>query len=164
MTQEVRRCLRCGQERNSYNGKSVCQSCLNAQNRATMLRKTRVCKACGKEFHSDTAKQYCSDECQLPHSLPIGHFKLRKRDKFQCVYCGKSSIEDEVELALDHIIPRSKGGTDTAGNLVTSCHDCNIQKADTELPLDILERIVAEVRRRNQAHRIHDEQPILFAR
>jgi len=41
----------------------------------------------------------------------------------QCEYCG--SKED---LSWDHLIPRSKGGPDTADNLVLACKSCNSSK------------------------------------
>ena len=51
----------------------------------------------------------------------VGH----EREK--CVYCGKKAA------GVDHIIPRSKGGSDEPGNLVRSCKRCNGHKASREL-------------------------------
>jgi hypothetical protein len=48
------------------------------------------------------------------------------RDDFTCQYCGKSPpVKD---LNLDHVKPRSQGGTATWENLVTSCRRCNFRK------------------------------------
>ncbi|MHA2271857.1 MAG: RNA-guided endonuclease IscB [Candidatus Hodarchaeales archaeon] len=44
----------------------------------------------------------------------------------QCAYCGQTTIPLEVE----HIIPKSRGGTDRLANLTLSCHDCNQQKGN----------------------------------
>ncbi len=44
------------------------------------------------------------------------------RDEFQCQYCG-SAAEN-----VDHIRPRSKGGTHTWDNVVASCRPCNARK------------------------------------
>jgi len=45
------------------------------------------------------------------------------RDGFFCQRCG-----DKYFLALDHIFPQSKGGTDEADNLQILCHSCNSSK------------------------------------
>lgn len=42
----------------------------------------------------------------------------------KCVYCGKSDVPLEVE----HIIPKSRGGTNRISNLTLACHDCNQKK------------------------------------
>jgi 5-methylcytosine-specific restriction endonuclease McrA len=44
------------------------------------------------------------------------------RDEFECQYCG-SAAEN-----VDHIHPRSKGGTHTWDNVVASCRPCNARK------------------------------------
>ncbi len=41
-----------------------------------------------------------------------------------CVYCGKKDTPLEVE----HIVPRSKGGSDRVSNLTIACGPCNIKK------------------------------------
>ncbi|POB09685.1 RNA-guided endonuclease IscB [Sulfobacillus sp. hq2] len=38
-----------------------------------------------------------------------------------CVYCGATDVPLEVE----HIIPKSRGGTDRVSNLALACHACN---------------------------------------
>lgn len=50
-------------------------------------------------------------------------FEVFARDGFICQYCG--SRPPDVVLEVDHIHPRSRGGTDDIINLVTSCYDCN---------------------------------------
>jgi len=44
----------------------------------------------------------------------------------KCAYCGKTDVPLEVE----HIIPRSRGGTDRVSNLTLSCRNCNQKKGD----------------------------------
>jgi 5-methylcytosine-specific restriction endonuclease McrA len=44
----------------------------------------------------------------------------------RCVYCGRG----ETAFEIDHVVPRSRGGTDRVSNLVLSCHDCNTAKGD----------------------------------
>ncbi|MDI6753013.1 MAG: HNH endonuclease [Thermodesulfobacteriota bacterium] len=48
------------------------------------------------------------------------------RDKNTCQYCGKKFSHSE--LNLDHITPRSQGGTSRWENVVCSCHQCNRKK------------------------------------
>lgn len=61
-------------------------------------------------------------------------FEVFKRDKFTCQYCGKSA--PDVTLHVDHIEPKSKGGSDDILNLITSCFDCNMGKKDRRLSDD----------------------------
>lgn len=58
---------------------------------------------------------------------PLNRQNVYRRDNHTCVYCGN---KDQGKLTLDHVVPRSKGGKDTWDNLVTSCYDCNQEKAD----------------------------------
>jgi hypothetical protein len=45
-----------------------------------------------------------------------------------CAYCGATG-----KLELDHIVPRSKGGTNSVKNLVLSCRSCNEAKGSLSL-------------------------------
>lgn len=51
-----------------------------------------------------------------------------KRDRFTCQYCGRQPGHEE--LTIDHVLPRSHGGTSTWTNCVLACIDCNSAKAD----------------------------------
>lgn len=53
---------------------------------------------------------------------------IRERDGNRCQYTGKLLHPDEG--SLDHVVPRSRGGTDTWENLVWSAKDVNQRKAD----------------------------------
>ncbi len=44
----------------------------------------------------------------------------------RCVYCGRG----ETAFEIDHVVPRSRGGSDRVSNLVLSCHACNTAKSD----------------------------------
>ena len=45
-----------------------------------------------------------------------------------CCYCGATGA-----LTIDHLIPKIKGGTDYADNLVWACQSCNSSKSDIDL-------------------------------
>lgn len=55
--------------------------------------------------------------------------QIKERDHFTCCLCGVS-VRDEPHLLLeiDHIVPVSKGGLTTEGNLQTLCWRCNRSK------------------------------------
>ncbi|WP_434475185.1 RNA-guided endonuclease IscB [Fervidobacterium islandicum] len=44
----------------------------------------------------------------------------------KCAYCGRS----DVPLEIDHIVPRSRGGTDRVSNLTLACRECNQKKGN----------------------------------
>ncbi len=63
--------------------------------------------------------------------IPKRHVRFSRlnifmRDKNTCQYCGKSF--QRKELNIDHVVPRSRGGTSTWENVVCSCLDCNRRK------------------------------------
>lgn len=58
-------------------------------------------------------------------NLRINRNRVFKRDNHQCVYCGSKR-----NLTIDHVLPKSKGGTNTWTNLVTCCSPCNRKKGD----------------------------------
>ena len=60
-------------------------------------------------------------------------FNVFLRDRFQCQYC--SCTMSANELTFDHVIPRSRGGRTTWGNVVTACSCCNLVKG-SRLPAE----------------------------
>ena len=50
------------------------------------------------------------------------------RDAYVCQYCGINCIQVGRVATVDHVIPTSRGGTDTFLNLVTACLECNQKK------------------------------------
>ncbi len=53
---------------------------------------------------------------------------IYKRDRYTCQYCGARPRTEE--LTIDHVIPRSMGGTSTWENCVLACLDCNAKKGN----------------------------------
>lgn len=64
---------------------------------------------------------------KIPHKeIPLTRKNLMYRDHYSCQYCGVKS----VSLTIDHVIPRSKGGTDSWDNVVACCQSCNVKKGN----------------------------------
>lgn len=66
----------------------------------------------------------------------------------KCVYCNTENVPLEVE----HIIAKSRGGTNRVSNLTLACHQCNQAKGNQLIEqflqnkLDILTRILAQAK------------------
>lgn len=61
-------------------------------------------------------------------TVPFSRRNIYKRDRFTCQYCGAQPPMDD--LTIDHVVPRSHGGTSTWENCVLACFSCNKRKAD----------------------------------
>lgn len=55
---------------------------------------------------------------------------VHARDNHLCVWCGAAIDAHSTKLTIDHIVPRSKGGTNEAQNLVTACMKCNRRRGN----------------------------------
>ncbi len=107
------------------------------------------CSTCGDKIERSPSgvnpTNYCGRECQRKrgskkkkHKInPLLRWEILERDNFTCIYCNATG-EDGVKLHVDHFIPRSRGGKDEKGNLVTSCFDCNVGKADRIVDIGFL--------------------------
>lgn len=56
----------------------------------------------------------------------FSRFNIYARDRNTCQYCGRRFLRSD--LNLDHVVPRSQGGTSRWENVVCSCHGCNRRK------------------------------------
>lgn len=50
---------------------------------------------------------------------------VMERDAYRCKHC-----DSHIDLTVDHIHPKSKGGTDHMENLQTLCRSCNSKKGN----------------------------------
>ena len=55
----------------------------------------------------------------------VREYLLEKFNR-KCAYCGKK----DVPLEIEHIIPKSRGGSDRVSNLTIACHECNQAKGN----------------------------------
>ena len=58
----------------------------------------------------------------------VREYLLEKFNR-QCVYCGAV----DTRLEIEHLIPRSKGGSNRVSNLAISCHRCNQKKGAKDI-------------------------------
>lgn len=71
-------------------------------------------------------------------------FEIFRRYGFACFYCGAKA--PDVELEVDHVVPRKHGGTDDPWNLVSACQPCNAGKLDSLPTPEMIERALSEYR------------------
>lgn len=64
----------------------------------------------------------------MSHASPA--MRIFERDEYTCHYC--SGVYAPRDLALDHVVPLARGGDDSDANLVTTCRECNLRKADRD--------------------------------
>jgi len=50
---------------------------------------------------------------------------VRSRANFLCEYCHSAEESSSTLFTIDHILPRSFGGSDELENLALACHRCN---------------------------------------
>ena len=86
-----------------------------------------------KSFSYEIDQSYLNRERQKARELRKSTWWRRKCDKALCYYCGKSVFPKE--LTMDHVVPISRGGKTTKGNIVTSCKYCNNKKKQL-LPME----------------------------
>lgn len=75
---------------------------------------------------------------------------IMQRDKNICQYCGSNK-----HLTIDHIMPVSRGGMNTWGNMVTACFKCNNKKGN-KTPEEAGMKLMSEPKRPTQLHVMKD--------
>jgi len=62
---------------------------------------------------------------------PDKRLAIYLRDKFTCQYCECDLHNADVQsITLDHVKAKSRGGSNEADNLITSCRTCNCSRQD----------------------------------
>nr|UZQ22160.1 HEARO endonuclease [uncultured bacterium] len=62
------------------------------------------------------------------HGYEVREYLLTKWNR-KCAYCSVENVPFEIE----HIQPKSKGGSDRVSNLTIACHDCNQKKGNQDV-------------------------------
>ncbi|MFM1813111.1 MAG: hypothetical protein RLZZ336_2049 [Cyanobacteriota bacterium] len=58
--------------------------------------------------------------------MPLTRRNVFQRDGHRCQYCGSA----HEALSIDHVMPRSRGGSDSWDNVTTACLPCNVRKGN----------------------------------
>lgn len=85
------------------------------------------------------------------YNYPERRLKIFEREGGQCFYCLKPISKDVFRI--DHIISRTKGGSDFRTNLVAACDDCNTAKQDRDVASFLLENYRAGLLTRGEFER-----------
>ncbi|MFZ4774064.1 MAG: HNH endonuclease [Terrimicrobiaceae bacterium] len=83
-------------------------------------------------------------ERQPKKEVKFTRHNVFERDKNTCQYCGE--IFDRMNLNLDHVLPRDRGGETTWENIVCSCIPCNTRKGN-RLPHEARMHLVRKPKR-----------------
>ncbi|MCZ6868319.1 MAG: HNH endonuclease [Gammaproteobacteria bacterium] len=59
---------------------------------------------------------------------PLTNRALFGRDGNMCLYCGHTFRD--CDLTRDHVVPKSRGGSDLWDNVIAACKRCNHRKGD----------------------------------
>src|SRR3974390_2078797 len=127
--------------------------CVVSSRRALVLvleRRAELVHGTGSEFHSVAAPSPEPSVVRLRHyvrvprqtRVAITRRSVFARDGHRCQYCGNQAEN------IDHVVPRSRGGTHTWDNVVAACRRCNAAKEDR-----LLEETSFTLRRRPSAPR-----------
>jgi 5-methylcytosine-specific restriction endonuclease McrA len=109
--------------------------CVVSTRRALLLvldDKAELLHDTGQQFHAQRLAVPEPSVVRLAHYVKVPYqarIALNRRavfarDAHRCQYCG-SAAEN-----IDHVIPRSKGGSHSWDNVVAACRPCNTRKRD----------------------------------
>lgn len=115
----------------SYEPISIC-SAKKAQLLLYLTKAEMVAKSDGRVIRT-VQKNYplpsvikLSRYLRLPYKrVELSRRNILRRDSHTCQYCGSHS-----ELTVDHVIPKSRAGSDSWENLITACRKCNNKKGN----------------------------------
>ena len=109
--------------------------CVVPVRRAVVLvlkEKAEVVHASDRQLHSERTVMAAPSVIRLTHFVKVP-YRARAalnrravfaRDDNRCQYCGAAAEN------IDHVIPRSRGGSHTWENVVAACRPCNTRKED----------------------------------
>jgi hypothetical protein len=145
-------CPACGANfsRAARSRQRYCDGCrreryLGSRSRERAHAQVRGCAGCGAalviHLRERNPRKWCSEACRVrAHRLGLvdqaeqapAYLAAIRLDP--CVYCGRPAE------TLDHVEPRTCGGSNDWSNLAAACHHCNAQKGSRDLLRYLLAR------------------------
>ena len=110
--------------------------CVVPTRRAVVLvlkEKAEIVARNGAELHSERLTMPAPAVVRLVHFVrvpvpqpgpAVAPGRVRRVTSHRCQYCHRGAEN------IDHVVPRSKGGSHTWENVVASCRSCNARKED----------------------------------
>ena len=101
------------------------------------------CQMSMKDLPSSKYEHVCTSSLsiRIPHVIRLLNYdglpqkdvifsrkNIYLRDGYKCQYCNVHCSYGMI--TFDHIVPKSKGGTDGWDNIVTACLKCNVKKGN----------------------------------
>lgn len=74
--------------------------------------------------------------------------RLAEAQNWRCCWCGVHCVPEPGRgnsVTLEHVTPRSKGGTDEKENLAMACRNCNSRRGDEEADVFYQQRPWAKI-------------------
>ena len=119
----------------------------------------RLCRFCHIAALSQELVRFDTHLMQNPEVSGVGYQQgtlagyetreyLLEKWNHQCAYCGQGGMPLEIE----HIVPRSRGGTNRISNLAIACQPCNQAKGVLDVQTflkdrpEVLRRILSQAR------------------
>jgi ATP adenylyltransferase len=107
---------------------------LNGYSYLTAEQKAQLLQACQQKYehYLDARGQQVYKHRRKSSGYISGTLKyeVMKRARYRCELCGVSAAE--IALEVDHIQPRSLGGSDELSNLQALCYRCNAWKSNKD--------------------------------
>ena len=112
--------------------------CVVPMRRAVVLvvkEKAEIVARNGAEVRSERLTMPVPSVIRLNHfvrvpyrnRVPLSRRAVFARDGHRCQYCNRAAEN------IDHVVPRSRGGSHSWDNVVASCRSCNARKEDRTL-------------------------------